>query len=115
MIVRRCGDGIQDCIRIVDYIGRIIYMSEVKNQIQEYLQTNLLEYIDFVEVGLEAKELIEAGFVNRKHYDDVIVPNYFEPFLQENIDLDYAFKTVVADSKPIFFKADADQDRPNVL
>ncbi len=115
LIARRCGDGKHECLRIVDYIGEIIYLPGVKNQIQTYIQDNSLEYIDFVEVGLDDTELIKAGFINRKDYDDVIVPNYFEPFLQENIDLDYAFKTVVADSKQVFFKADADQDRPNVL
>lgn len=115
MIVRRCGDGEQECLRIVDYIGEIAYMSKVKNQIQKYLQDASLEYVDFVEVGLKDTELIEAGFVNRKHFKDVIVPNYFEPFVQENIDLDYAFKTVVTDSKQVFFKADADQDRPNII
>ena len=115
MVVRKCGDGKQDCLRIVDFIGKIAYMSEVKNQIQKYIQENSLEYIDFVEVGLDSTELIEAGFVNRKQFDEVIVPNYFEPFLQENIDLDYAYKTVVADSRRVFFKADADQDRPNII
>ena len=74
-----------------------------------------MEYVDFVEVGLEDKELVDAGFINRKSYENVIVPNYFEPFLRENVDLDYAFKTVAADAPKVFFKADADQDRPNIL
>lgn len=115
LIVRECGDGIHNCLRIVDFIGQIKYLSAIRNQLQDYLYNNNYEYIDFVEVGLDGKELLEAGFIDRKAYDNVIVPNYFEPFLKENIDLDYAFKTVVPDSKMVFFKADADQDRPNVL
>ena len=79
------------------------------------MQNNNYEYIDFVEVGLDKECLINAGFINRKEYENVIVPNYFEPFVQENIDLDYAYKTVVNDSRTIFFKADADQDRPNII
>lgn len=35
--------------------------------------------------------------------------------LKENVDLDYAYKTIDADSEMVFFKADADQDRPNQI
>ncbi|WP_026497333.1 hypothetical protein [Butyrivibrio sp. WCD3002] len=115
IIARKCGDGNYYCLRIVDYIGSISYLAGIKNQMQDYLVVNDLEYVDFVEVGLDDKELNQAGFINRKDYADVIVPNYFEPFLKENIDLDYAFKTVVDDARKVFFKADADQDRPNIL
>lgn len=115
IIARKCGDGKYNCLRIVDFIGKIGYLSAVRNQLQDYLNRNEYEYIDFVEVGLVDEELKRAGFINRKKYENVIVPNYFEPFLKENVDLDYAFKTVVNDSKLVFFKADADQDRPNVL
>lgn len=115
LVARRCGDGTCECLRIVDYIGEIEYMSSIKHQLQKYLQDNELEYVDFVEVGLDGNELNKAGFINRRDYSDMVVPNYFEPFLQENIDLDYAFKTVVKDSKQVFFKADADQDRPNIV
>lgn len=115
MICRVCGDGNTNCIRIVDYIGEIRYLKEVRCQIQTLLQENEYEYIDLVEVGLDSSEIRKAGFINRTDYDDVIIPNYFEPFLKQNIDLDYAYKTIVDDSKEVFFKADADQDRPNLL
>ena len=115
LICRVCGDGVANCLRIVDYIGEIRYLKEVKEQIQILLQENKFEYIDLVEVGLDSSEIRAAGFVNRGDYDDIIIPNYFEPFLKKNIDLDYAYKTVVDDSKEVFFKADADQDRPNLL
>lgn len=115
IITRKCGDGTYSCLRIVDYIGEIRYLSAVRNQLQKYLVENGYEYVDLVEVGLEEKELASAGFINRKGYDNVIVPNYFEPFLKENVDLDYAFKTVVPNAKKVFFKADADQDRPNII
>lgn len=115
IIVRKCGDGQKSCLRIVDYIGNIKYLSTIRNQLQDYLQDKEYEYIDFVEVGLDDNELLMAGFINRKSYENIIVPNYFEPFLKKNVDLDYAFKTVVTDSKKVFFKADADQDRPNII
>jgi hypothetical protein len=115
LIVRACGDGKNECLRIVDCIGEVDCLIGVKFQLQLYLQDNMYEYVDFIEVGLDDALLKAAGFYRRKDYPNVIVPNYFEPFLQENVDLDYAYKTIVEDSKLIFFKADADQDRPNVL
>ena len=115
VIARVCGDGIKNCLRIVDYIGQIKYLSTVKNQLQKYLIDKQYEYVDFIEVGLNDEALMSAGFINRKTNDGVIVPNYFEPFLKENVDLDYAFKTISPNAKKVFFKADADQDRPNIL
>ena len=115
IVGRCCGDGAGKCLRIVDFVGDVANIINVRNQLQDYLQKNDYEYVDFVEVGLQKDILQSAGFINRRENDGVIVPNYFEPFLQENIDLDYAYKTVVSDSKEIIFKADADQDRPNIL
>lgn len=102
------------CLRIVDYIGQVDAMIHVKNKLQKILTDNDLEYMDFVAVGLDDNVLKNAGFFNRKDYPGMIVPNYFEPFVQKNIDLDYAFKSVDNIQKMIFYKADADQDRPNI-
>ena len=115
LIARVCGDGQADCLRIVDLIGDAAYLACVRTQIQALLQSENYEYVDFLEIGLEDQLLRNGGFFDRSKYPDVIVPNYFEPFLRENVDLDCAFKTVVHDAKFIIFKADADQDRPNVL
>ncbi len=113
-VARICHAKQSKCIRIVDCIGNIEALSGISCALQNYLYENQLEYIDFVEVGLNADYFIKAGFINRKAAG-TIVPNYFEPFLKENVDLDYAYKTVLEKKEPVFFKADADQDRPNIL
>lgn len=115
MVVRECGDDIAKCLRIVDFVGEISSMKAIYNQINTYMDQNNYEYIDFVEVGLDDDAFVEAGFFNRRIHADVVVPNYFEPFVKKNVDLDYAFKTVVEDAPAVFYKADADQDRPNLL
>ena len=38
-----------------------------------------------------------------------IIPNYFSPFIRENIDIYIRYN----DDSTRFFKADGDQDRPN--
>jgi len=84
------------------------------NQFQSLMVEFNYEYIDFLNAGIDEKHFNNAGFIKKKINGEIIIPNYYEPFLLENIDLDYAWKTI-DNSEPIFFKAGADQDRPNVL
>ena len=72
------------------------------------------EYIDISHVGLDESVLEAGGFIN-KAKTNLIVPNYFEPFNMRNIELGYTFKSIDKNEQAIFFKADADQDRPNLL
>lgn len=113
MVMRVCGNFENKCLRIVDFIGDVGAISGVSNQLIALMEEQEYEYIDFIEVGLDDKDLKNAGFKRRKDYPDVVLPNYFEPFVKENIDLDYAYKTIAEEKKVVFFKADADQDRPN--
>lgn len=115
IIARECGTTEAKCLRIVDYIGDIASLSNVRCDLQTLMKEEHYEYIDFILVGVESKILENAGFINRKKNPQTIIPNYFEPFVKENVDLDYAFKTVNPEVGALFYKADADQDRPNTL
>lgn len=101
------------CIRIVDYVGNIKEIEGSYSAVQKLLHKNNYEYLDFVNVGISKELLTGAGFLDRDD-SNVIIPNYFEPYLKENISLDYAFKTVSDSTEGIFVKGDSDQDRPNV-
>ena len=114
VIARVCGHEGHNCLRIVDYIGDVTYLKTVGNQLYNIMVKNNYEYIDFVEVGLDDKKLNDAYFIDKDTIDGLVVPNYFEPFEKRNVYLDYALKTV-SGYKPVFFKADSDQDRPNML
>ena len=115
IVARSCGDGLKKCLRIVEYIGDIDDLSMVRNQLQDYLCSQDYEYVDFMEVSLNRESIERAGFIDRRDYRDVIIPNYFEPYVQKNVDLAYAYKTVADDLRMALFKADGDQDRPNIL
>jgi hypothetical protein len=114
ILTRICEAYDKKAIRIVDYIGNIAAISGGKNALLEILALEDAEYMDFINVGLDKEVLKSTGFLD-KNDSDVIVPNYYEPFYMENENLDYAFKTVVSDIEVVFYKADADQDRPNQL
>ncbi len=114
-ISRECEADNIKCLRIVDCIGDITNIGNVRYELEALMQNNNYEYIDLISAGISNSVMQKTGFINRKNNPDTIIPNYFEPFLKKNIDLDFAFKTIDNEISPIFFKADADQDRPNVL
>jgi len=95
--------------RIVDYIGDEKAFCGLYDTFTELLKG--YEYIDFYCYGLEEKSILGAGFVKRDENDGNIIPNYFEPFVRDNVDI------WINSSKAgcRFFKADGDQDRPNII
>ncbi len=99
-------------IRFVDYIGDRTAISGMGAFLEKMLkETEDAEYIDFYCAGLAEEDVLAAGFSVLGDGDANIIPNYFGPFLQKNIDIwvDSREKT------SLFTKADADQDRPNVM
>ena len=70
------------------------------------------EYIDIYEVGIEDEILENSGFIERVEEDSNIIPNYFEPFIQKNIEIYYMSN---CNSKFRMFKGDGDQDRPSIV
>lgn len=95
-------------VSIVDYIGK----QELFGQCGEFFDSILdrAEFVDFYFDGFKEEYAKRAGFVSIDEYDNII-PNYFNPFEQRNVDI-YVDSS---DSLNIctFFKADGDQDRPN--
>lgn len=99
-------------LRIVDFIGHeedIVYSGTGFYQL---LEQHGFEYVDFYLYGISQKTMSDAGFSLKQHEGELIIPNYFEPFVQQNIVIN--FFTVTKD--PIFiFRGDGDQDRPNQI
>ena len=97
--------------RVVDCIGDHSYISYLGDFFEGLLKDGNYEYIDFYEYGVKDEYFRKAGLILREDNDVNIIPNYFEPFVQQNVEVwvSYAFDGTV------FFKADADQDRPNSI
>ena len=55
-----------------------------------------------------------AGFKLLEDLTEVIIPNYFEPVINENIDILFAYKKK-ENIKFNIYKGDGDQDRPNII
>lgn len=101
-------------LRIVDFIGDESALGHSSDAFQVLLDKHGAEYIDFLNIGLSAEYLRACGFRVRRDGDGVVVPQYFEPFVPENRDIQYAFKSSL-ELPWLIFKGDGDQDRPNVL
>ena len=60
------------------------------------------------------KYIKKAGFVDRRKISNLIVPDYYEPFLRKNINLMYGYMCRSGkENNLIIIKGDGDQDRPN--
>ncbi|MEA4804373.1 hypothetical protein [Acetobacterium wieringae] len=96
-------------LRIVDFIGNIQDLNFISYEVEQLLKTCNFEYVDFYQFGISKEIMKNAGFLLKSDTKNII-PNYFEPFVQENMDI-YYFTT---DSEGFtIFKGDGDQDRPN--
>ena len=71
--------------------------------------------MDIYSYGISKKILKKAGYINRYNVKNLIVPNYFEPFVRENVDIFCAFKTSLNKKKIKLFKGDGDGDRPSII
>ena len=108
---RKCCHQDACCIRIVDYIGDSSEISGCQVLFEKLLRQENAEFIDFFQVGLEQKNLLSAGFQDRND-SDIVLANYFEPFVLQNVDLNYAWNGPMT---PLLYKGDADMDRPNII
>jgi hypothetical protein len=109
-IVRVCEHEGAKAIRIVDFIGNPAAMVEASWQ--RLLRMTGAEYVDIYSSGIDVAVFQAAGFLRRQDGDGAIIPNYFEPFENRNVEIDtmisgtpFGFRT---------FKGDSDQDRPSM-
>ncbi len=98
-------------LRLVDYIGPADFLPQLGRGIDTLLAQTGAEYADIYCAGLSPETLAAAGFTQRLESDANIIPTYLDPPVYENIE--YYYFT----SRPehfTLFKADGDQDRPNI-
>ena len=103
--------GCAAVVRLVDFIGEDTVLPRLGGAIDAIVRRAGAEYIDCYNAGIPAAVWQAAGFTERVEGDGCIIPNYLTPPLRENTE--YYYFT----NKPenfVLFKADGDQDRPNL-
>jgi hypothetical protein len=97
-------------LRIVDFLGSENVLARSGPAVQTLLDQLGAEYADVYNTGIQADVFECAGF-RRVDPDGLeIVPDHFEPFERRNVRLWFSLK---GSERPVLFKGDADQDRPN--
>ncbi len=118
MIIREIEVNGATVLRVIDCIGNIELLAKAAGHLQELVVVNDAEYVDLMVAGEGVKAEIGECWSELDHGSgEVIIPNYFEPFVQENVKVGYAFKLLDSEeTRPfLLFRGDADQDRPNFL
>ena len=95
-------------LRLVDCIGDFSLLSSATGLLDTLLAKTSAEYVDCYEIGLDEQLMLDGGWL-RVSESGNIIPNYFSPFVQENIDVFY----FSSDPDVVLFKGDGDQDRPS--
>lgn len=96
-------------LRIVDYRGNLRELGYIGNCLDGLMVDNGYEYIDLMASDLDETMMKQSGFALLTPEDPNIIPNHFEPFERKNIKIYYHQSVDV-----VIFKADGDQDRPNI-
>lgn len=99
-------------LRIADYIGNAEMLPKAGVAIAQLMQKENAEYADFYCAGIDPNLLRQAGFAERQECSENIIPNYLNPPLIENTDYYYFTNNAAGFA---MFKADGDQDRPNIF
>ena len=116
MVVVRISQYIEStCMRIVDFYGEEHILDSMVANLMEVMYLDNHEYIDFFSLGLNEATIFKAGFLKINYNEgDVVIPNYFEPFVQKNITIRYFTDSQSFENLRIY-KADGDQDRPTFI
>lgn len=101
-------------LRIMDFIGDMKDVQNVNISVQELLQAENAEYIDCLNHGIDSKYFYQLGFKEALKNGETILPEYFDPFEQRYVPMEYCYLSDTPINY-VIFKGDSDQDRPNSL
>lgn len=101
------------CLRLVDYWGDPEGFAGLGEAVLALIEDSGAEYADFLYAASAEPDLpLRAGFLRLEAQDEIIIPNYFEPFMSHNVPISYAYRGAVG-ADFVLCRADGDQDRPN--
>lgn len=102
-------------LRIVDIVGDVEWLEHARFALQREVIEHDAEYIDLMQCGIDDSILQAAGFVGVDTDPGLMLPNYFSPFEARNIVIELAYKVLDGSDSPVrLYRADSDQDRPNL-
>ncbi|MEZ8470157.1 hypothetical protein AB6D20_000725 [Vibrio splendidus] len=113
LVVRVVEHDSSTALRVVDVQGKHTIISEVTMNLHDLIINEGHEYLDLMQYGMDVDSLIDAGFMLVDPEGELIIPDYFQPFVQKNIPMHFARYSQEKEASFVLFKGDSDQDRPN--
>ena len=110
LVFRRSFAKGRSCIRIIDVVGAEVCIKSAIGPLVQEMLANGDEYIDLRSWGLDGNQIKEIGFTDCREFADCVLPEFFSPFIQTNVDR-WLFTNLPQTEK--VYKGDGDQDRPN--
>ena len=103
-------------VRLVDFSGEPTAFRSSGRGLARVMEECGAEYADFWSYGMDESFIRPTGMVPVEPSGSVVVPNYFEPFIAKNGRILCAVKRANGSALPtMIFRADGDQDRPNLI
>ncbi|WP_109316454.1 hypothetical protein [Pseudovibrio ascidiaceicola] len=93
-------------IKLVDWFGCDVYLASLLRYLHDYSVKIKAEYVDCY----TSCKRLENYILPVSQVKDLIVPNYFHPFVQKSVGISYA---TTAKNPHALFCGDGDQDRPS--
>lgn len=115
LAVRKCFKNKSFALRIVDILGDINFLFSNSEELLRVLFLDNPEYIDFYfHSSFQVNTNSYAGLIETSNNKELIIPGYFDPFVESSPEIYFAYKTASRFlGNEIFFKGDCDQDRPS--
>lgn len=94
---------------IIDHYGEMTDLGKITGALDCLMEERGYEFVDIYSYGIPIEIYEQAGFCCCNQTSKNIIPNYFHPFVRENISLKMV-KTMMPNLR--LFRGDGDQDRP---
>lgn len=102
-------------LRIVDIIGSTTWLACGRVLLAQLVVAEGAEYIDLMQTGSPDELLREGGWLSPDGTEGLVLPNYFSPFQARNVQITMCWRHFGPETgSPRFYRADSDQDRPNL-
>ena len=95
--------------KIVDFYGELCDLAKITSALDRLMKERKYEFVDIYSYGVPTVLYEQAGFCCCNKDSENIIPNYFHPFEQRNIDL-RMIEPCIPGLR--MFRGDGDQDRP---
>ena len=86
LVIRKIKIGNSNVLRIIDFIGKQNEFSNIGNLITYLFKKYKSEFIDIYSYGINVKYIKKVGFVDRRKINNLVVPDYYEPFIEFYIE-----------------------------